>query len=137
MGLNFNENFPGGYIQDYEVHQYAASFFSKNFIETFLNYEKLGLPHSPIFMSLFFILQKISFSETFAKLINLHFSLLIPFFFYLCLKIKYKFKISDIKILLPSIIFCSPYFRSGSIWIADENISLVFLSNCFYFFFEI
>ena len=134
LGLYFNENFSGGYIQDYNVHKHIASYFSENFFETFLNYEELRLPHSPIFMSLFFILQKISFSETFAKLINLHFSLLIPFFFYLCLKIKYKFKISDIKILLPSIIFFSPYFRSGSIWIADENISLVFLSICFYFF---
>ena len=60
--------------------------------------------------------------------------MLIPYFFYLCLKIKYKFKINDIKILLPTIIFFSPYFRSASIWLGDENISLLFLFICFYFF---
>ena len=134
LGLYFNEDFSGGYIQDYGVHKYTASFFTGNFIETFLNYEKLGLPHSPIFIALFSILHKIFFNETLVKLINLHFSLLIPYFFYLSLKIKYKFKINDIKILLPSIIFLSPYFRSASIWVADENISLIFLSICFYFF---
>ena len=134
LGFYFNEDFSGGYLQDYRVHKDVASYFGVNFIEAFLNYEKFELPHSPIFITIFLILEKISFNESFAKLINLHFSLLIPYFFYLCLKIKYKFKINDIKILLPSIIFLSPYFRSASIWIADENISLVFLSICFYFF---
>ena len=134
LGFYFNEDFSGGYLQDYRVHKNVASYFGVNFIETFLNYEKFELPHSPIFITIFLILEKISFNESFAKLINLHFSLLIPYFFYLCLKIKYKFKITDIKIFIPTIIFFSPYFRSSSIWITEENISLIFLSICFYFF---
>ena len=136
LGFYFNEDFAGGYVEDYFLHKRMASYFDANFVEAFLNYDKFvdKIPHSPIFITLFLVLQKITFNEVFAKLINLHFSLLIPYFFYLCLKIKYKFKINDIKILLPAIIFLSPYFRSGSIWIADENVSLVFLSICFYFF---
>ena len=136
LGFYFNEDFAGGYVQDYLTHKKIVSYFDVNFAEAFLNYEKFvdKIPRSPIFIILFLILEKISFNETFAKLINLHVSLLIPYFFYLCLKIKYKFKINDIKILLPTIIFLSPYFRSSSIWIADENISLIFLSICFYFF---
>ena len=134
LGFYFNEDFAGGYVQDYREHNNTASYFDANFIETFLNYGKFKMPHSPIFMTLFLIIKKISFNETFAKLISLHLSLLIPYFFYLCLKIKYKIKINDIKILLPAIIFLSPYFRSASIWLADENVSLIFLSICFYFF---
>ena len=78
--------------------------------------------------------KKISPSENIARLVNLHFSLLLPYFFYLSLKLKYKFKSNDIKILLPAIIFISPYFRSSSVWMGSENISLVFLSISFYFF---
>ena len=88
----------------------------------------------PIYLVLLSFLEKISFNEIFTRLIVLHFSLLIPFFLYLCLKIKYKFKANDIKILLPTIIFFSPYFRSASIWLGSENISLIFLSISLYFF---
>ena len=73
------------------------------------------------------ILEKISFSETFSRLINLHVSLLIPYFFYLCLKIKYKFKKENLYIFVPCIMFFSPYFRSSSIWLGNENLSLIFL----------
>ena len=136
LGFYFNEDFAGGYVEDYFQRKTMASYFDANFVESFLNYDKFvdKIPHSPIFITLFLVLQKITFNEVFAKLINLHLSLLIPYFFYLCLKIKYKIKINDIKILLPSIIFLSPYFRSASIWLADENVSLIFLSFCFYFF---
>ena len=89
---------------------------------------------SPIYLVLFSFLEKISFNEIFTRFIVLHFSLLIPFFLYLCLKIKYEFKANDIKILLPTIIFFSPYFRSASIWLGSENISLIFLSISLYFF---
>ena len=137
LGFYFNEDFAGGHVQDYREHNNMARYFEISFIEAFLNYGKIKtgtIGHSPIYMVFFLIIKKISFNETFAKLINLHLSLLIPYFFYLCLKIKYKIKINDIKILLPALIFLSPYFRSASIWLADENVSLIFLSICFYFF---
>ena len=136
LGFYFNEDFAGGYLIDYLAHKRVVGYFDANFIESLLNYEEFDhkIPRSPIFITFFLILEKISFNETFAKLIYLHVSLLIPYFFYLCLKIKYKFKINDIKILLPTIIFLSPYFRSASIWLGDENISLLFLLICFYFF---
>jgi len=107
--------------------------FEKDFLHSFLNIEFDGLP-SPIYLILLSFLKKISFNEIFTRLIVLHFSLLIPFFLYLCLKVKYKFDTNDIKILLPTIIFFSPYFRSASIWLRNENISLIFLSISLYFF---
>ena len=136
VGFYFNEDFGLGYKTDYFLYKnYAVLLFEKDFLNYFLNFDKLlhGFP-SPVYIIFFLFLEKISFLHTFPRLISLHFSLLIPFFLYLFLKIKYEFKINDIKILLPAIIFFSPYFRSGSIWLGNENISLIFLSISLYFF---
>ena len=109
LGFYFNEDF-GGYIIDYLLHKEVVGYFDENFIESFFNFDSIERKtnHSPIYIIFFLFLEKISFSETFARFINLHLCLLIPFFFYLCLKQKYKFKNGDIKILLPAIIFLSP-----------------------------
>ena len=135
VGFYFNEDFALGYTTDYLTYKKFALLFDKDFLNSLLNFNKLfpGFP-SPIYMIFLSFLEKISFNDIFARLITLHLSLLIPFFFYLCLKIKYEFKINDIKILLPTIIFFSPYFRSASIWSGNENISLIFLSISLYFF---
>ena len=91
LGFYFNEDFGLGYITDYSVLKLYVSLFEKNFVKTLLNFDTLGTSHSPIYYIFVLFLEKISFNETFSRLINLHVSLLIPYFFYLCLKIKYKF----------------------------------------------
>ena len=134
LGFYFNEDFARGYMTDYSVHKLYVPLFEKNFVNTLLNFDVLGTSHSPIYYIFVLFLEKISFNETFSRLINLHVSLLIPYFFYLCLKIKYKFKKENLYILIPCIIFFSPYFRSSSIWLGSENLSLLFLLISFYFF---
>jgi hypothetical protein len=134
LGFYFNEDFGLGYIYDYSVLKMYVPLFEKDFVKTLLNFDKLGTSHSPIYYISVLFLEKISFSETFSRLVNLHVSLLIPYFFYLCLKIKYKFKKKNLYILVPCIIFFSPYFRSSSIWLGSENLSLLFLIISFYFF---
>jgi hypothetical protein len=134
LGFYFNEDFARGYMTDYSVHKLYVPLFEKNFVKTLLNFDTLGTSHSPIYYIFVLFLEKISFNETFSRLINLHVSLLIPYFFYLCLKIKYKFKKENLYILIPCIIFFSPYFRSSSIWLGSENLSLLFLLISFYFF---
>ena len=131
VGFYFNEDFVLGYKNDYL--NYRNLLFEKDFLHSFLNFKFIGLP-VPIYLLLLSFLEKMPFNEIFTRLIVLHFSLLIPFFLYLCLKVKYKFETNDIKILLPTIIFFSPYFRSASIWLGNENISLIFLSISLYFF---
>ena len=131
LGFYFNEDFALGYKNDYL--NYRNFLFEKDFLHFFLNFKFSGIP-VPVYLVLLSFLEKISFNEIFTRFIALHFSLLIPFFLYLCLKIKYEFKANDIKILLPTIIFFSPYFRSASIWLGSENISLIFLSISLYFF---
>jgi len=131
LGFYFNEDFALGYKSDYLI--YRKLLFEKDFLHSFLNFKFTGIP-APIYLVLLSFLEKISFNEIFTRLIVLHLSLLIPFFLYLSLKVKYKFEANDIKILLPTIIFFSPYFRSASIWAGNENIALIFLSISLYFF---
>ena len=135
LGFYFSEDFGLGYKIDYLNYRNNIFLFEKDFVHSLLNFDKLGggIP-SPVYLILLSFLEKISFNEIFTRLIGLHFSLLIPFFLYLCLKVRYKFETNDIKILLPAIIFFSPYFRSASIWLGNENISLIFLSISLYFF---
>ena len=134
VGFYFNEDFALGYMSDYYGGRQLVSLFEKDFVKTLLNFDKFTTSHSPIYYIFVLFLEKISFNETVLRLINLHTSLLIPIFFYLCLKIKYKFQKEDLRSLIPCVIFFSPYFRSSSIWIGSENISLLFLIISFYFF---
>ena len=134
VGFYFNEDFALGYIIDYYGGKQFVSLLEKDFVKTFLNFDKFTTAHSPIYYIYVIFLEKISLNETVSRLINLHLSLFIPYFFYLCLKLKYKFQKEDLRSLIPCIIFFSPYFRSSSIWIGSENISLLFLIISFYFF---
>ena len=99
-----------------------------------MNYDIYYLPHSPIFIIYIFFLKKIFVLEEIYRFLNLHISLLIPFFIGLSLKIKYKLKNDDIRYLLPSIFLFSPYFRAGSIWTDDNLLAMVFISISIYFF---
>ncbi len=134
IGFYFNEDFGSGYKTDYFLDKKFVFLFKENILKTLLNFDKFTTSHSPIYYIFFVLLEKISFNEITSRLINLHLSLLIPFFFYLCLKLKYKFQIEDPKSLIPCLIFLSPYFRSSAIWVGSENLSLLFVVICFYFF---
>ena len=74
------------------------------------------------------------FGDVIGRLINMHFILLLPYFVYLSLKLRFNFKNDDIKKLLPVIFFISPYFRAGAFWIDDNIIGLTFLTISFYFY---
>ncbi len=139
FGFFLNEDFTVGSKVDYLVHVEIIRRFENDFLNTLLNFSNKELDfttaHSPFFYIIFLIL-KILFqgNELLIRLLNLHISLLIPYIFYLILKIDYDFKKNDLKFLLPGLFFLSPYFRSGSIWVGSENISLIFLFGSFYFF---
>ena len=57
----------------------------------------------------------------------------LPIFFYLILKKKFKSN-KNILFFLSLIIFLSPYFRSSSIWLLGDNLSLIFISLSILFF---
>ncbi len=136
IGFFFNEDFIL-YKVDHFIHLDIINRFNNNFLHSLLNFNNQNLlfttAHSPFFYIVFLFIKKISFSnDLIFRLVNLHISLLLPYIFYLILKIKDNIGNDKIKFLLPGLIFISPYFRSGSIWIGSENISLIFLFASFY-----
>ena len=135
IGFYYGEDFAGGFKYDLQTHNMLIeNLFNKGLIFGLLNYDIYYVPHSPIFIIYIFFLKKIFVLEEIYRFLNLHISLLIPFFVGLSLKIKYKLKNDDIRYLLPSIFLFSPYFRAGSIWTDDNLLAMVFISISIYFF---
>ena len=129
LGFYFNEDFAGGFKKDYDLHHWLIeNLFQQGILYGLLNYDIYYVPHSPLFIIYIVILEKFFINEELYKLINLHICLLLPLIIGLSLKYKYNLRNTDPKILIPSLIFISPYFRSGSIWIDDNIFSLIFLS---------
>lgn len=136
LGFFYNEDFVLGTIIDYNVHLKAANIISKDIIGSVLNYDNLEggkIPHSPTYLLYFMFIQNF-FGEVMSRFINMHLILLLPYFVYLSLKLKFTFKKNDLKKLLPIIFFISPYFRAGAFWIDDNILGLTFLTMSFYFY---
>ena len=136
LGFFYNEDFAFGTIPDYLVHIDVSNLMRQDIIGTFLKYDVLTItagPHSPIYILYFMFIQNF-FGETVSRLVNMHFILLIPYFAYLSLKLKFNFDKNDLRNLLPVIFFISPYFRSGALWIDDNVLGLTFLTISFYFY---
>ena len=133
VGFYYGEDFAGGFKYDLQTHKMLLNnLFNKNIIYGLLNYDIFYIPHSPIFIIYLLFLKKIFIFEEVYRLINLHFSLLLPFFIGLSLKIKYGLKKNDIRYLLPSIFIFSPYFRG--VFGLTIIFCMVFLSISVYFF---
>lgn len=69
------------------------------------------------------------FTDNILSYVNYFFlySFLIPLLFFFCIKKKYKdFNLHEL-LLLTSVIFFSPYFRTSSYWGLQENLAYVFL----------
>ena len=136
LGYFYNEDFVLGTIIDYNIHLEAANVMSKDIVGSILNYDNLEggtIPHSPIYILYFTFIQNF-FGEAMSRFINMHLILLLPYFVYLSLKLKFTFKKNDLKNLLPLIFFISPYFRAGAFWIDDNILGLTFLTISFYFY---
>ena len=133
IGFFLNEDFALGTIRDYLLHIDKAAVLNEDVMGVILNYDDLVLPHSPIYLLYFLFVNNI-FGELLARLVNFHFILLIPLFTYLSLDLRFDLKKNILIGLLPGIFFISPYFRSGSFWIDDNVLSLVFLTISIFFF---
>ena len=138
LGFFYNEDFVTGTIDDYEIHLIAANLMREDIFGTILGYDNLKvkggvIPHSPVYI-LYFTFMHDFFGDIVGRLVNMHFVLLIPFFVYLSLKLKFNFNKNDLKNFLPLIFFILPYFRAGAIWMDDNVIGLTFLAISFYLY---
>lgn len=128
VGFYFNEDSTGGAKADY-IHQKKISIeFSKNFKDNLLNYDKnlITSRHSPIIPIYFSIYEKFKINDNFIRIIHLPISLIIMFFFYLCLKKKYLSINKFFLISFASLVLLSPTIRSLSIWPDSRIYGLIF-----------
>ena len=135
VGFIFQENASGGAKIDHDFFQTYINYFYLDF-ETGLK-KFLENPSTIIQLPVFYILisffYKIFDNLIIVKLSYILISSSLPFFFYLILKKKFKFN-NNILFFLSLIIFLSPYFRSSSIWLLGDNLSLIFISLSILFF---
>ena len=116
LGFIFNEDSLGGAKNDFYSHLERTLLFKQDFFYYFINYDTLEHRHSPIFFIFSSKILNFSKSVEIFRFLHLLIPLLIYFFFYLCLKIRFN-KIDDKKLaLISSLIFISPTIRSYSIW---------------------
>ena len=135
VGFYFNEDTAGGQIQDYNTHLALVEIFQKGIIKFLLDYDsRCCVAHSPFHIIYMLLLKELFFYETIARLINLHLVLFIPLFFYKSLELISEFNNNNLKKILPALLFLSPYFRSGAIWIDDNILGLLFFTISVYFF---
>lgn len=132
IGFYFKEDSLGAALSDYMGLLHISEKFKNSFLITFLNYDNLGHRQSPllyIINSIFF-----DYGDIFRRLLILHVYLLIPIFFYKCLKIKYEGVPKDYLRLFAGTILLFPTFRSYSIW-PDPHLlgSLFFIISIFYY----
>ena len=137
IGFYLNEDSLGGARNDFDYYYKISLSFAENFFKTFSDYDTsvsdMPTRSSPLF---WIILSQISkfISYDYLRIINSSVSLLICFYFFKCLKIRFK-QIKDIILaFLACTIFLSPTVRSLSIW-PYTNIwgLLFFIISIFYF----
>ena len=131
-GFYYGEDSLGAAYYDYQSLKHLNEKFHNNFLFYFLNYNDLGHRQSPFF----FILGSIifDFGELGKRIFFLHIYLLIPVYFYKCLKIKFKDVSKDYLKLLASIILLFPTIRSYSIWPDPHLLGILFfIISIFYY----
>jgi hypothetical protein len=135
-GFFFNENSSGGSKIDF---LYTLPFVKKISENFFLGVELLNKSSTIVHLPLHYIIVALFFklfeSTEILRIIFLNISILIPFIFYKSLGIIYKNKITIL--LIPALIFLSPYFRSSAIWPTSDNTALIFFSITIFFFLKI
>ena len=134
IGFFLNENTLGGSLSDYQSQKIISKKFSENFFNTFLNYDKEPHRHSPLLIIILAIFEKFNINDIIIRLINLHFLLLIIFFFKKCLEIKFNYVNKKVINIISLLIFISPTFRSLSIWPDSRLYGILFFIVSILFF---
>ena len=139
IGFKYSENSAGGGPADY-IHVWSN-------LQTFLNNSIVDGVHltatydSETYMSartpLVYIFHKLFNpfvgNEILFKRSVFFMSLLVPILFYICLKQKFRKEENLLLLLITSVIFLSPYFRTSSYWALEENFGLITLLLSFIF----
>tara|TARA_B110000967_G_C18869941_1_gene554819 strand:+ start:751 stop:2031 length:1281 start_codon:yes stop_codon:yes gene_type:complete len=134
VGFVLNEDTLGAAFIDYHgttVQVFKA--FENNFVNTFYNYSETGARHSPFFFIILYKLYYLFEGDLIFRLFFLHINLIIPYYFYKCLRIKFG-NFPKLTIYLLPVIFLSPTFRSYAIWPDSFSFGLIFFTISTYYF---
>ena len=134
IGLYLNEDNLGGAAHDSMHHFKISEKFSENFFKTFNEFGNIEQTrNSPIFWIFLSFFSKL-FSYKSIQFLNTILIIPLTYFFFKCLKIKYK----GVKLLhlafLSSFLFLSPSLRSLIIWPYSLSWGLFFFVISIYFF---
>ena len=115
----------GGYEGDFKFVKKSISLFSQNSILDSIKLFSESSNRPPLIYILHklfnpYILDELGFRATVFFL-----SLLAPILFYLCLIERFKFQDKYLLMLLTSILFFNPYFRTSSFWGLEENYAII------------
>ena len=133
----------GGYNGDFQTtFNNLQLFINNNFFESLKLTTDNNLYYTnrpPLLYILHSFLNPFSNNKEFYRLSVFFISLLVPFFFYLSLRIKFKKEHNLILCSLSFLILLSPYFRTSSYWGLEENyafitllLSYIFLNKFFF-----
>ena len=127
FGFYIDENLNYGAIPDWKYTDLPViNDLSLNIKKTLLNYESYGHRHSPVYLIFLSLFKKIGISIDGIRLLHLNLSLLLIYFFYKCLVLKFSKIEKNILLLLSLSVFLSPTFRSLAIWPSSRLIGLIF-----------
>ena len=134
VSLFFGEDTLGAAKSDYLNHYLNAGYFVNNILKSLLIYDTYDAAHSPIYLIWISFFIKHSIDDIFFKLFSLNLNLLTIIIFYNSLKIIFGSKYKKNLLILASVIFLSPTFRSSSIWPDSFLAGFIFFNASVYFF---
>jgi len=133
ISMYIGENSSGGSQIDNLITQTYIDDFDNSFFYGIKSFLISGQIHSPIFYYIISLSKKILNYET-LKIMYVLISSILPYIFYKSLRVKFRKVDQKYIFFLSLIIFLSPYFRSSSSWITNDNLSLVFFGLSIFYF---
>jgi hypothetical protein len=127
-----DENSSGGSKADFLTTLNLVEKISHNFFFGIKEWTNSSLTHFPFHYLISAVFLKLLDNVEIVRFIFLNICVLIPIFFYKCIKITFKNEAAAM--LLPILIFISPYFRSSAIWLTTDNTAIIFFIISIFFF---
>lgn len=127
LGFFYDENLNLGAKPDWFAGDLPViNDFSLNLKDTLLNYDNYyAHRHSPVYLVFLSFFKSAGLGFDIIRLIHLNISLLLIYFFYKCLVLKFNLIEKNILLILSLSIFLSPTFRSLAIWPSSRIIGLI------------
>jgi len=127
ISLFFKENSSGGAQVDFEITRQFVENFKTGLLHG-LNYFIENSPlQSPVFYIVIASLEK-TFNFEIIKLSYVIISSFLPIVFYNILKKRYNSANKNYLFYIACLLYLSPYFRSSSSWLTNDNLALIFFS---------